>query len=30
MINSQVQETMLLLGEAYTVHGDAEEALEIF
>jgi len=28
MINDQVQETILLLAEAYTVNGDTDEALE--
>jgi len=30
MINYQVQETILLLGEAYTVKGDAEKALGMY
>ena len=30
MVNFQVQETMLLLGEAYTVNNQATQALKIY
>ena len=30
MINSQVQETMLLLAEAYTVNEEANEAISLY